>query len=167
MLTGRRNDDIKIWGFQPQFRKRNPHKLTLPAVLRGAGYRTVSVGKIMDARVFSLQDSQKGPDECVPDLEVSCSWDKVMQPKYIRHHAQELCGNPLLRYPGLGSGSEQEKKSLLILPVGDDEEDLLLEPCLTSVAIAELRELRQSSQPFFLAVGWVLRMYAVSNISNT
>ena len=165
MFTGRRNDNIRIWGFQPLFRQRNPQKKTLPGAFRESGYRTVALGKIMDARVFELEDGQQGPDDCVPDLEAACSWDKILTSKVIRENGVELCGTLVSRYPGLGA--DQAKKSILVHPISSEEEGSLLEACLTTVAIDELRSLRQSQQPFFLAVGWVLRKYTLLRIMNT
>lgn len=51
MMTGRRNDALRMWDTRERyFRRRNANVKTLPGVLRANGYTTVGLGKVMDNR---------------------------------------------------------------------------------------------------------------------
>lgn len=59
MLTGLRNDVLATFSFDAGFRKKNPKVKTLPSLLRSEGYDTVSVGKVIDDRLFYDKNADK------------------------------------------------------------------------------------------------------------
>ena len=80
MLSGRRPNDIQMFGRAGGFRTINPTLYTLPGYLRSQGYRTGSIGKVFDYSAFGVNPAleQRPVDMCAanaPQNSPGCSWD--------------------------------------------------------------------------------------------
>lgn len=167
MIAGRRPDSIKVWNFDPVFRKYNEELMTLPGHLRNAGgYRAVAVGKILDNRSFKVGDSVT-PDLCGQDIYlnsdmVHCSWDEYVSPDSLLD--EDICdGTSALRWPVSASeeANYDQTDKFLSLAFETNNETLKRSEdyCVRTIAVEKLRALAQNytehNQPFFLGVGFM------------
>jgi iduronate 2-sulfatase len=72
MLSGRRPDELRVWGNNDQLRGLNPKLITLPQALKQAGYQTVSLGKVFHPG-------------CGDDNDYSWS-EKAWHPPFVKPH---------------------------------------------------------------------------------
>jgi len=156
MLSGKRNDAIRMWGFNEDYRARNPSKATLPGQLRINGYETIAVGKILDNRNFPDIDATKtGPDECTKSSQTRCSFDEYTTIQMFYDDPKYCDGQTALRWPTDDVSLNQEDKRLhLVYEFGDHLTTRHIDYCVANKAINELKRLAGSSKPFFLAIGF-------------
>jgi iduronate 2-sulfatase len=131
LLTGTRPDTNRVWDLTTHFRKALPDVVTLPQLFRGQGYQTRAMGKIFH---HGLDDE---PSWSVPTLHPVA---RVMPPNAPGLEKSEI--NPKTRRgPPFGSP--------------DVADNALHDGELADLAVAALGELKESGQPFFLAVGFI------------
>lgn len=141
LMTGLRPDRLGVWTLPIHFREAQPDAVTLPQWLRQHGYTAVSHGKIYH--------------NPTPDPQ---SWSEPIRPL------------PRLPDPYPPGTSETVKQAMKALP-GNDwrknnlrrpstaapelEDHQLLDGARTRMAIEDLRRLGSTSEPFFLAMGFI------------
>mmetsp|Transcript_17973 Transcript_17973/g.33196 ORF Transcript_17973/g.33196 Transcript_17973/m.33196 type:complete len:552 (-) Transcript_17973:121-1776(-) len=151
MLTGMRNDELRVWGFNEDFRKLNPKLDSLPGWLRRNNYRTESVGKIWDNRYF---DSDKKGDVCGSDDDIYCSFDNVIIQNDFFDEGNTLCdGHHARRWPS-GKFSSSEKFAALLSEFNNSFDEYHVDYCTRVVAMDRLRYLAEEDTPFFLGIGF-------------
>lgn len=128
VMTGRRPDTIRVWGLKKHFREENPRVITLPQWFKQQGYHTHSVGKIYHG---SGKPSTDPP-----------SWSGKPEFDHCEKIDQYLLSRNRTGRKAAGAESSPSKDSDHI------------DGKVADAAIANLRQLKQSSKPFFLAVGF-------------
>lgn len=129
LLTGSRPDTTKVWNLGTHFRKALPDVVTLPQHFKNAGYFTQGMGKIY----------HHGFDD-------PASWSvPSTNPKAL--FGRELQSTD-------PDATKAEKRGPAI---GKDDvpDETYHDGELAGMAVAALGELKQKSQPFFLAVGFI------------
>jgi len=153
MLTGRRNDEIRLWRFRPNLRRYNRRLTTLPGAFRRlGGYRTEAIGKAFDLRSFRTQDRE---DICSKRNNKYCSWDWFRSFKNLRD--TNICGQRPEYFPG--KTKRKDSRFLhLIYNYSDNSAPLDIDHCIASVAVSRLKHLASNAankkKPFFLAIGF-------------
>ncbi|MEM9281813.1 MAG: sulfatase [Verrucomicrobiota bacterium] len=131
LLTGRRPDTIEVWDLKTHFREAIPDVVTLPQHFKEAGYLTRSIGKIYHGSGEPSQDP--------PSWSVDPVYDANRDPELRYALESNLKGKGLKR-----NASESA-------PVEDDH---YIDGLIAKEAVEALRELGDSKEPFFLAVGF-------------
>jgi len=164
MISGKRNDAIKIWGFEPDFRKNNPDLMTWPGHMRWErNYRSEAVGKIVDNRSFfgSKFNGIKKPDWCQSAEEQFCSFDEYITLQDLWDESFTLdgehpCGQYALRWPSdpVNPEMEADKQFQLLFEFPDELETRHIDYCVRVTAVKRLRALAERNQPFWLGIGF-------------
>ena len=131
LMTGLRPDTIRVWDLGTHFRDAIPDVVTLPQYFKNHGYYTQSIGKIYHG---SGKPSQDPP-----------SWTAAPTFDYVR--------DPEVRYalPKNLKGKGLKRSAFEAADVPDDK---YIDGIVCNAAVETLGDLSQSSQPFFLAVGF-------------
>ena len=141
LMTGQRPDSLGVWTLPIHFREAKPDAVTLPQWFRKFGYTAVSHGKIFHNPTPDPQ-SWSEPIRRLPRLK---SPYPEGTPARIKKVQQELPANDWrknnLRGPATAAPEVDEKE--------------LIDGARTEMAIEDLRRLGKSSQPFFLAMGYI------------
>ena len=128
VMTGMRPDTIRVWGLKKHFREEKPKVITLPQWFKQHGYHTHSIGKIYHG---SGKPSTDPP-----------SWSG--QPEFDHCEKIDQYLLPRNRTGRKAAGAESS-------PSKDSDH---IDGKVADAAIRKLRQLKQSSKPFFLAVGF-------------
>ena len=136
MLTGLRPDTIRVWDLRAHFRETLPDVVTLPQFFKNHGYHTRGVGKVFhnDTRRAEGRPPMADPVSwsVPPLLSIGAHWEDWVVP-----------GDPF--------GPPRKAESLQILDVPDEA---YFDGQVASFAVSALKELAESEEPFFLAVGF-------------
>ena len=144
LLTGLRPDSTKVWDLITHFRDTIPDVVTLPQYFKQNGYYAVGMGKIYhntlpDPASWSIpQPRPKGHSLYSPEARKRLdayraeARKKGQSEKMIRGH-----------FRGPATDSED---------VPDNQRH---DGALTDLAVKHLRELKNRTEPFFLAVGYI------------
>ncbi|WP_308984174.1 sulfatase [Thalassobacterium sedimentorum] len=142
ILTGLRPDTLECYVNEDQFRDARPDAVTLPEAFSSQGYRTISIGKVFDAR---------NRDSSVWDVELLPSHKKSI---YALQQNREIYQKNSREYQATRADERQgmwlvgpayEAASLDALQYYDGR--------IVSQAIHQLRN--NQNQPFFLSVGFI------------
>ena len=157
MLAGLRNDEIRVWDFEPTFRKKNPFTPTLPGFLRDQGYYSISVGKTHDERSFGQIGSLKRPDICRTATGTgrkgwACSWDEYMH-RFFAKSDFTVCNRGTGAYPERPGKPKVVGETLTYS--GSCNETLFDDYCHVLHTIKYMKQLAENpARPWFLAVGF-------------
>ncbi len=127
LLTGLLPDHTQVWHNRNRFRETRPNHVTLPQLFKQNGYHTLGFGKI-----FSGNERELDP----------ISWS---EPETLRRKGWK---NYLLPH---NQGKEKKQAAFEAADVADDTYP---DGKLANLAVEALEKLKQSRQPFFLAVGF-------------
>ncbi|OFY51485.1 MAG: hypothetical protein A2X22_03125 [Bacteroidetes bacterium GWF2_49_14] len=156
LFTGLRPDSVHVWGLEDKFRNTMPDVKTLPKYLHQYGYYTVGIGKIFhnfmpDSVSFDepdlRPDAYKTPDRILRDAE-SFHYDEAITQRQREIREAKIKKNPAARQyaDGWGYGSSVE--------VFEGPDSVLYDGAQTELAIRTLSRLKNSDQPFFMALGY-------------
>ena len=133
LMTGRRPDATRVWDLETHFRTALPDAVTVAQHFKNHGYHTMSMGKIFHGGF----DDPK-------------SWSVPSQypksPQYASEAALKMQSDP----------ANIDKKGRARGPAVEDADvpdDTYADGKIARLAVKTLGELKQSSKPFFLAVG--------------
>ena len=169
MLTGMYPDSIGIYGMgnnKYKMRDMHPNILTLPQHFKNLGYNTIGTGKIFDPR--NVEDDWHGPQDAV-------SWTTFFgKNPYNSNTGGPIFGghyhNPELKRLASKIENEGKKKGLsgkalrlYIREQGggpavekyDVYDDSYKDGCIANRGVEQLEKLKDSDQPFFLALGFL------------
>jgi iduronate 2-sulfatase len=133
VLTGRRIDSLRVWDLRTHFRDTTPNAVTLPEHFKNHGYFTQNVGKIFHNWLHQIQGDPQ-------------SWSVPAQMHFASHGTDK----PLLDQPWPASSAVDSKCECRDVP-----DEAYFDGRVAALAIDALRSCAaNSSQPFFLAVGF-------------
>ena len=133
MLTGLRPDTLRVWDLPTHFRQNKPEVVTLPQLFKQNGYYAKCVGKIFHNW---RQDDWRGD---------AVSWSVPAVLHYNSH------GNDKPQVDGEVPPDHSRQE---LTECRDVPDDAYFDGRVADNAIEALRELNETSQPFFLAVGF-------------
>ena len=133
LMTGRRPDATRVWDLETHFRTALPDAVTVAQYFKDHGYHSMSMGKIFHGGF----DDPK-------------SWSVPSQfpraPQYVTEAALKMQSDP----------KNTDKKGRARGPAveeADVPDDTYADGKIARLAVKSLGELKQSTKPFFLAVG--------------
>jgi iduronate 2-sulfatase len=133
LMTGRRPDATRVWDLETHFRTALPDAVTVAQYFKNHGYHSMSMGKIFHG---GFDDPQ--------------SWSVPSQypksPQYASEAALKMQNDP----------ANTDKKGRARGPAVEDADvpdDTYADGKIARLAVKTLGELKQSTKPFFLAVG--------------
>ncbi len=141
LMTGLRPDNLGVWTLPIHFREAKPHAVTLPQWFRSFGYTAVSHGKIFHNPTPDPQ-SWSEPIRSSPRLQPAYP---PGTPARIKD-AQSKLPNSDWRKNNLRGPSTAAP---------DVQDNELIDGARTDMAIEDLRRLGKTTQPFFLAMGYI------------
>lgn len=127
IMTGLRPDQIGVTNLNSHFREKIPEVITLPQVFRRNGYETVAIGKIYHG-TKKAQDEISWTKPSV--LNISVKTDEYVLP-------ENKSGTKAASYE-----------------IADVKDEAYEDGQIAQAAINQLRDLKQSGKPFFLAIGF-------------
>jgi iduronate 2-sulfatase len=134
LLTGMRPDTLRVWDLPTHFRMNKPDVVTLPQLFKQNGYFAQDIGKIFHNW---RQDDYKGDP---------ASWS-VPAVLHYNSHANDKPQVDGEVPPNHASGRGG-------LECRDVPDEAYFDGRVAATAIQAMREIKRSSQPFFLAVGF-------------
>lgn len=143
LMTGLRPDSTGIYDLKTRVADKLPDWRTMPQAFRGAGYETVSVGKIYHHHYAKNFDDPDGWS-IQPITEKGLWWGRGYMLPESRATAEKLLSEEQLK-SGLGPAWES----------ADVPDEAYPDGANTVRAIAELERLKAAGKPFFLAFGLV------------
>ena len=133
LMTGRRPDATRVWDLETHFRTALPDAVTVSQYFKNHGYHSMSMGKIFHG---GFDDPQ--------------SWSVPSQypksPQYASEAALKMQNDP----------ANTDKKGRARGPAVEDADvpdDTYADGKIARLAVKTFGELKQSTKPFFLAVG--------------
>jgi arylsulfatase A-like enzyme len=145
LLSGMRPDSIKVWDLRTHFRDTTPDVVTLPLYFKLNGYYTAGIGKIFHG---SLPDPISWT---IPKMKPKGE-TRVWSDEILEEHKRFL---EQYRVRMEKSGQTPRAMRATATSCEDVPDNLRFDGAQTDVAIEKLRELKDRSDPFFLAVGYV------------
>ena len=160
LMTGKRPDYTQVWDLKTRMRDINPAILSLPQYLKENGYSTQGIGKVYDQRCVD-KDFDK-PSWSVPYYKVNNKYYGVYgEPAEGRYQLPEtkIVAEKYIK-EALASGKTKEEANDYVqtkikpsVESADVPDYAYTDGANTLQAIDILKQLKNSSQPFFLAVG--------------
>ncbi len=141
LMTGLRPDKLGVWTLPIHFREAMPLAVTLPQWFRRFGYTAVSHGKIFHN---PTPDPQSWSEPIRPGPRLANPYP-VGTSELIVQTQKNLPANDWRRNNLRGPGTAAPE-------VADSE---LIDGARTDMAIEDIKRLAKSSQPFFLAMGYI------------
>lgn len=131
VMTGLRPDSIKVWDLGTHFRVAKPDAQTLPQYLKSKGYHTRSIGKIFHGGGVAAKDPPSWSEPPLLDIAREAKVRYAL-PKNLK-----------------GSGLKREAAEKAAV-----SDDYYIDGQVCGAAEKALEELKNGTQPFFLAVGF-------------
>lgn len=147
LLTGMRPDSVRVWDLRVHFRETVPDVVTLPQHFKDNGYYTAGIGKIYHTVAGHMEDPISWS---IPKMKPKAKFwvwpDEVLEERKKLHE----------RLRAEGKSEAQVNRIRATATVCEDVPDnARYDGAQTDVAIEKLRELKNHSNPFFLAVGYI------------
>lgn len=149
VLTGMRPDTTRVWDLNTHFRKALPDVVTLPQLFKQHGYQTRGLGKIYHGDLVdppSWSSPAAGPTRPDPDATPARAPGAAARRRAA--NAPAKAPEPNQPIPLTRTERGQAFRATDDPPNGGGE------GALADEAIEALRAFKESSQPFFLAVGF-------------
>lgn len=128
LLTGMYPDQIGVTDLRTHFREKCPDLVTLPQFFKNIGYSTIGIGKIFHASRLT-QDSISWSEP--PLYNLSVKKEEYLLPR------------------------NRTGQKAAAVEVVDTDEGCFIDGKVTREAISKLKQFGNSSEPFFLAVGYI------------
>jgi arylsulfatase A-like enzyme len=151
LLTGVRPDKTQVWDLQTLIRAKNPDIVTLPQYFKANGYQTIGMGKIFDPRSVDKQSDELSWS--VPykkKFKLADGYEDLAFETYqsAAIKAKEKAGAKM------GGGDDAKSEVKVSTECLDVPDDAYMDGAMANYAVKELKGLKNSSQPFFMAVGF-------------
>ncbi len=159
-LTGLRPDKTKVWDLKTKMRDVNPEVLTLPEHFKNSGYQTIGVGKIYDPRaVDGGRDRRSWSVPFVTQNQLTFSDGYSFPSGGFYQGKENRAVRAKLRQEAIDKGVNNLNKyeSDRFKPPyenADVPDGAYMDGAIANKAV-ELLDQMDSSQPFFLAVGFL------------
>jgi iduronate 2-sulfatase len=153
MLTGKRPDELSVWGLDTHFRVNHPNVVTLPQHFMAHGYHTAAIGKI-------YHNDKPDPASWSEPLMVIAGFPYDPDAVYVDNHNLEYLEQRKAQITADGKrerhidpfGMWYLKANATEMP--DVPDDVYYDGAQTDVAINKLTELAGKDRPFFIGLGY-------------
>lgn len=144
LLTGLRQETLRIYDLSTNFRKRAPDVVTLPQHFKENGYASHGLGKIFHVGHGNHEDAASWS---VPHYRAKTVGYALPENKAQLTREEALFENKGVKTGALPKGVAYES--------ADVPDDTYADGKIATEAIARLRGLKQTGEPFFLALGFL------------
>ncbi|MEM6258987.1 MAG: sulfatase [Planctomycetota bacterium] len=153
MLTGKRPDELGVWGLDKHFRESNPGAVTLPQHFMAHGYHTGAIGKVYHNDKLDPA-SWSEPRLLVPGFhyDPDCVYLDNHELEWLEHRKHELRGTGREHQRVDQFGYWYLKAAATEMPDVDD--NAYYDGAQTELAIEKLTELSAKDKPFFFGLGY-------------
>jgi len=153
MLTGKRPDELSVWGLDKHFRESNPDAVTIPQHFMANGYHTAAIGKIYHNDKLDPA-SWSEPRLVIPGFpyDPDCVYLDNHNLEYLERRINELRNTERERRQVDQFGYWYLKAGATEMPEVPD--DAYYDGAQTDVAIDKLSELSGKDEPFFFGLGY-------------
>ena len=138
LMTGLRPQTTRCWNFKTPMREKNPDALSMPQHFKAQGYKTLSIGKIYHAHNDDFP--QGWSEEPLRGLGQQYASPAGMAASNKARRIQKETG-VRSNGPSIENG-------------GDVSDDIYNDAGVAKAAVARMKKLAASKEPFFLAVGF-------------
>jgi len=147
LLTGMRPDSVRVWDLRVHFRETVSEVVTLPQHFKENGYHAAGIGKIFHTVAGHMEDPLSWSiPKMKPKGRVWVWPDEVLEQRKKLHE----------RLRAEGKSEAKVNRIRATATVCEDVPDnARYDGEQTDVAIEKLRELKNHSDPFFLAIGYI------------
>lgn len=151
LLTGLRPDKTQVWDLQTLIRDKNPDIITLPQLLLSKGYQTIGMGKIFDPRsVDKMSDALSWSVPFKKKFKLASGYEDLAFETYQSSSIKEMEKKGVK----MGGGEEAKSEAKISTECLDVPDDAYTDGAMANYAVSQLKELKNASSPFFLAVGF-------------
>jgi arylsulfatase A-like enzyme len=153
MLTGKRPDDLSVWGLDNHFRDEQPKVVTLPQHFKQQGYHTAAIGKIYHNNKPDPK-SWSEPHICIPGYPYDP--DAVYRDDGNIHYLEQRKKDILQQGDETKHIDEfgQWYLKACATEMPDVADDAYYDGAQTDVAMQKIDELNAAQQPFFFGIGY-------------
>ena len=153
MLTGKRPDELSVWGLDKHFRESNPDAVTLPQHFMAHGYHTGAIGKVYHNDKLDPA-SWSEPRLVVPGFpyDPDCVYLDNHELEWLEQKKDELRGTAGEHRLVDEFGYWYLKAGATEMPEVPDE--AYYDGAQTNLAIEKLSELSKKDKPFFFGLGY-------------
>ncbi|MBX2850124.1 MAG: sulfatase [Phycisphaeraceae bacterium] len=153
MLTGKRPDELSVWGLDKHFRESNPDAVTIPQHFMAHGYHTSAIGKIYHNDKPDPA-SWSEPRLVVPGFpyDPDCVYVDNHNLEWLEQRKDELRGTEAELKRVDEFGYWYLKAGATEMPGVPD--DAYYDGAQTDLAITKLTELSAKDKPFFFGLGY-------------
>jgi iduronate 2-sulfatase len=151
LLTGVRPDKTQIWDLKTLIRDKNPNIVMLPQYFKQNGYQTIGMGKIYDPRSVDKQlDAVSWSVPYTKKYKLAAGYEDLAFETYQSADikAKEKAGVKM------GGGDDVKSEVKVSFENMDVPDDAYNDGAMANYAISQLKDLKSSATPFFLAVGF-------------
>ena len=138
LMTGLRPQTTQCWNYKTPMREKNPDALSMPQHFKARGYHTLSIGKIYHA--YNDDFPQGWSEKPLRGL-----GKQYASPAGIAAHKK---ATRIQKETGVRSNGPATENG------GDVSDDVYNDGGVAKAAVARIRKLAASKEPFFLAVGF-------------
>lgn len=151
LLTGLRPDKTQVWDLQTLIRDKNPDIVTLPQLLMSKGYQTIGMGKIFDPRsVDKMSDELSWSVPFKKKFKLAKGYEDLAFETYQSSSIKEMEKKGVK----MGGGEDAKSEAKISTECLDVPDDAYSDGAMANYAVNQLKELKNASSPFFLAVGF-------------
>lgn len=153
MLTGKRPDELSVWGLDKHFRESNPDAVTIPQHFMAHGYHTAAIGKIYHNDKLDPA-SWSEPRLVIPGFpyDPDAVYLDNSNLDYLEKRKNELRNTDAEKHHVDEFGHWYLKANATEMP--DVPDDAYYDGAQTDVAIEKLGELANKDKPFFFGLGY-------------
>lgn len=153
MLTGKRPDELSVWGLDKHFRESNPDAATLPQHFMNCGYHTSAIGKVYHNDKLD-PESWSEPRLVVPGFpyDPDCVYVDNHNLEWLEQRKSELRGTEAEKGRVDEFGYWYLKANATEMPDVDDV--AYYDGAQTTMAIDKLDALSKRDEPFFFGLGY-------------
>lgn len=153
MLTGKRPDELSVWGLDKHFRESNPDAVTLPQHFMAHGYHTAAIGKIYHNDKLDPA-SWSEPRMVIPGFpyDPDCVYVDNHNLEWLEQKKDELRNTEAEKRRVDEFGHWYLKAGATEMP--DVPDDAYYDGAQTDAAIEKLGELANKDKPFFFGLGY-------------
>ena len=162
LMTGLRPDKTRVWDLKTKMRDMNPDIVTIPQYFKQNGYQTIGIGKIYDNRcVDNFKDKPSWSVPFISQRQLTFS-DGYSFPANGFYQSEEIRAKvSQLRQEGISKGISESGLNKYTTDIfkppyesADVPDGAYMDGAIANRSL-ELLENMDTSQPFFLAVGFI------------
>jgi arylsulfatase A-like enzyme len=157
MLTGLRPDKTKVWDLKTKFRQVNPNIVSLPQYFKSNGYTTIGMGKVFDpSNTDKDGDALSWSTPFTKIFPLAKGYENIAFGIYQSKNIKDMVAadGDEDKDEGQFYGPDKNQAIRFSTECLDVPDDAYMDGAMANDAIVQLKNLANSKEPFFMAVGF-------------